>query len=73
MLHVYSLFVADLKHDILSIHAAFHCILWKPVFIIFIIESAPPEANSGICVGHAAIASVPSSYLRLCAAISCKS
>ena len=45
----------------------------RPVLMIFIMQSAPPEANSGIMVGHAANASVPSSYFRLCAAMSCRS
>jgi len=47
--------------------------LAKPVLIILIIESAPPDASKGIAVGQAARASAPSSYLRLWAAMSCKS
>ena len=37
----------------------------RAVFMIFIMQSAPPDANSGIMVGHAANASVPSSYFLL--------
>ena len=50
-----------------------HCIPWNPpVFMIFIMESAPPDAKRGIDVaaGQAASASVPSSYFRRWAATS---
>ena len=41
--------------------------------MILIMESAPPEASHGKLIGQAASAKVPSSYLRLCAAMSCSS